>query len=61
MITAAFKLPRKNRPIFVMKKMIRKVTYHILKDDTVFKGITWAEELEVQFNVRSRILPRKTK
>lgn len=50
---------RKNRPIFVMKKMIRKITYHILKDDTVSKGITWAEELEVQFNVRSRILPRK--
>ena len=33
--------------------MIRKVTHYILKDDTVFKGITWAEELEVQFNVRS--------
>lgn len=42
-----------------MEKMTRKVTYYILKDDTVSKGRTWAEGQEVQFNVRNRILPRK--
>lgn len=26
-----------------MEKMTRKVTYYILKDDTVSKGRTWAE------------------
>lgn len=42
-----------------MEKITRKATYFIFKDDTVSKGIIEeAEGQEVQFNVRSRLLPQ---